>query len=182
MPIITCKGKNRTAKVARECVDKGFCSTKNMYYYGVKLHLLAFYRKGTIPFPNKICFSAASENDLSVVKELQWLDDQYDTEIFADKIYIDKDCFKPRQKCLQLELFTPVKAIKGTPECLKQRDLAYNNIFSTAVSKVRQPVESFFNWIIEKSNIQNASKVRSSNGLWLHCFGKLAIACLAWIF
>jgi hypothetical protein len=26
--------------------------------------------------------------------------------------------------------------------------------------------------------IQNASKVRSSNGLWLHCFGKLAVARL----
>jgi len=181
MPIITCKGKNRIAKVAGECVDKGFCSTKNMYYYGLKLHLLAFRRKGTIPFPNKIYFSAASENDLAVVKELNWLDDQYDTQIFADKIYIDKDYFKPRQKCLQLELFTPVKTVKGTPECLKQHDFAYNNLFSTAVSKVRQPVESFFNWIIEKSNIQNASKVRSANGLWFHCFGKLAIACITWM-
>jgi len=182
MPIVTCKGRNRTAKVARECVDKGFCSTKNMYYYGLKLHLLAFRRKGTIPFPNKIYFSAASENDLSVVEELNWLDNLYDTEVFADKIYIDKDYFQPRQQWLQLDLFTPVKVVKGTPECLKQRDFAYNNLFSTAVSKVRQPIESFFNWIIEKSNIQNASKVRSFKGLWLHCFGKLAIACLNFIF
>ena len=28
LPIVTCKQRNRTAKVARECVDKGFCSTK----------------------------------------------------------------------------------------------------------------------------------------------------------
>ena len=42
MPIVTCKGKNRKSKVAREVVDKGYCSTKNMYYYGLKLHLLAF--------------------------------------------------------------------------------------------------------------------------------------------
>jgi hypothetical protein len=56
MPVVTCKGKNRHAKVAREYVDKGFCSTKNMYYYGLKMHLLAFRRKGTIPFPNKYIF------------------------------------------------------------------------------------------------------------------------------
>ena len=34
MPIVTCKGKNRKPKVATEIVDKGWCSTKNMYYYG----------------------------------------------------------------------------------------------------------------------------------------------------
>lgn len=146
-----------------------------MYYYGLKLHLLAFRRKGTMPFPNKIYFSAASENDLSVVKELNWLDNLQDTEIFADKIYIDKDYFKTRQKWLQLDIFTPVKVVKGTAKCLKQRDFAYNNLFSNAVSKIRQPIESFFNWIIQKSGIQNASKVRYESGLWLHCFGKLTI-------
>jgi len=181
MPIITCKQRNRTAKVARECTDKGYCSTKKMFYFGLKFHLLAFRVKGTIPFPNKIYFSAASENDLSIVKELNWLDNLQDTDVFADKIYIDKDYFEPREQWLQLDLFTPVKVVKGTPECLKQRDFAYNNLFSTAVSKVRQPIESYFNWFIEKTGIQNASKVRSTNGLWLHCFGKLAIAYLTFI-
>ena len=65
MPIFTCNGKNRKAKVAREVVDKGYCSTKNMYYYGVKLHLLGFRRQGTIPFPEFIGITAASENDLT---------------------------------------------------------------------------------------------------------------------
>jgi hypothetical protein len=112
MPIVTCKGRNRTAKIARECVDKGFCSTKNMYYYGLKLHLPAFRRKGTIPFSNKIYFSAASEGDLSVVEELNWLDDLYDTEVFADKTYIDKQYFKPRKQWLQLELLRLLKLLK----------------------------------------------------------------------
>jgi hypothetical protein len=182
LPIVTCKGRNRSAKVARECTDKGYCSTKNMYYYGLKLHLLAFRRKGTLPFPNKIYFSAASESDLAIIRELNWLDDQYNAEIFADKAYCDQEYFKTREKYIQLDLFTPVKIVKGTPECIKQRDFAANNLFSTAVSKVRQPVEAFFNWIIEKSNIQNATKVRSTNGLWLHCFGKIAIAMLAFVF
>jgi hypothetical protein len=182
LPIVTCKGRNRTAKVARECTDKGFCSTKNMYYYGVKLHLLAFRQKGTLPFPNKIYFSSACENDLAVVRELDWLDDLINAQVFADKAYCDQEYFKPREKYIQLDLFMPVKIIKGTPQETKQRDKAYNDLFSTAVSKVRQPIEAFFNWIIQKSNIQNATKVRSTNGLWLHCFGKLAIASLNFVF
>jgi hypothetical protein len=35
----------------------------------MKLHLLAFCLKGTLPIPNKIHFYAASENDLAVVRE-----------------------------------------------------------------------------------------------------------------
>ena len=36
-------------KVATEIATKGYCSTKNMYYFGLKLHTLAFRREGTIP-------------------------------------------------------------------------------------------------------------------------------------
>ena len=72
MPIVTCKGKNRKAKVATEIVNKGWCSTKNMYYYGLKLHLLGFRRPGTIPFPEFIGITAASENDLTVIQRIVW--------------------------------------------------------------------------------------------------------------
>jgi len=100
-----------------------------MYYYGLKFHLLAFRRKGTVPFPNKIYFSAASQSDLSIVRELNWLDNLQNTDVFADKIYMDKDYFEPRKQYIQLELFTPVKVVKDTPECLKLQDFAYNNVF-----------------------------------------------------
>ena len=39
LPVITCWGK-RAARVAKEITDKGYCSTKSMYYYGLKLHAL----------------------------------------------------------------------------------------------------------------------------------------------
>jgi len=181
MPIITAKGKNRTGKVAKELTDKGFCSSKDLYYYGLKLHMLAFVVSGTIPFPNKIFFSAASQNDLTVAKEQNWFDNLIQTQLFADKAYAETDYFETRKQWIQLDLFTPVKAVKGTPEVIKQRELAANNLFSTAVSKVRQPIESLFNWLIEKTNIQNASKVRSTNGLLLHCFGKIALAAINWV-
>ena len=41
MPIITCCAR-RKAKVAREFVNKGYNSTKKMYYYGFKLHALTY--------------------------------------------------------------------------------------------------------------------------------------------
>ena len=82
----------------------------------------------------------------------------------------------------QIEMLTPVKAIKGQCEELKQRDKAFNALFSTAVSKVGQPIGAFFNWLNEKTNIQRAMKVISINGLLVHIYGKLAIAFLYLIF
>ena len=79
-------------------------------------------------------------------------------------------------------MLTPVKAIKGQCEELKQRDKALNALFSTAVSKVGQPIGAFFNWLNEKTNIQRAMKVISINGLLVHIYGKLAIAFLYLIF
>lgn len=42
-------------------------------------------------------------------------------------------------------MLIPVKAVKGQSEQKRQSSKAYNDLFSTAVSKVRQPIESFFN-------------------------------------
>ena len=69
MPIIACSGK-RKGKVAKDITDKGYCSTKSMYYYGVKLHALAFIRKNKIHFPEEIQITPASVNDLTVFKQV----------------------------------------------------------------------------------------------------------------
>ena len=50
MLIITCAGRNKTGKVATEITSKGYCSTKNLYYFGMKLHEIAVRRKGIVPF------------------------------------------------------------------------------------------------------------------------------------
>ena len=78
-------------------------------------------------------------------------------------------------------MLTPVKLVKGKDEIIRQRDRTYNDLFSRMVSSVRQPIESFFNWSIEKTDIQKALKVRFSAGLMVHVFGKMATAflCLA---
>tara|TARA_R110002049_G_scaffold122465_2_gene277292 strand:- start:2553 stop:2753 length:201 start_codon:yes stop_codon:yes gene_type:complete len=45
-----------------------------------------------------------------------------------------------------------------------------------ADSKIRQPIEALFSWLIEKSDIQKASKVRAAKGLTLHAYGRPAAA------
>ncbi|NMC39558.1 MAG: transposase, partial [Bacteroidales bacterium] len=52
----------------------------------------------------------------------------------------------------------------------------------TAVSKIRQPIEALFNWLIDKTDIQRASKVRSTKGLIVHIFGRIAAAYIFLIF
>ena len=182
LPIITCAGRNRQGKVAREITAKGYCSTKNMYYYGLKLHALTLRRKGTIPFPKSLMVTPAEDNDLTVFKQA-WGDYISDTVIFGDKIYSDFEYFNDDKKQNRnIEMYTPVKAIKGQSEQEKQRQKAYNDLFSTAVSKIRQPIESFFNWLNEKTTIQRAHKVRSTKGLLVHTMGKIAIAFIYLIF
>jgi hypothetical protein len=53
IPIITCSEK-RSPSVAKKITDKGYCSSKSMYYYGLKLHALAFHRPDHLPFPESI--------------------------------------------------------------------------------------------------------------------------------
>lgn len=71
---------------------------------------------------------------------------------------------------------TPIKGIKGQCQEIKNREKAANDLFSTALSRVRQPIEALFNWLIQKTDIQRASKVRSSKGLLIHIFGRIASA------
>jgi hypothetical protein len=67
-------------------------------------------------------------------------------------------------------------------DVLKKFDRAANDLYSRAVSKVRQPIEALFAWLIEKSDIQKASKVRSTKGLNLHVYTRLAAAFITLIF
>lgn len=177
MPIITCSAKRR-GKVATELTNKGYCSTKKLHYYGVKLHGVGFYRKGQLPFPEIIKITPASEHDLVLRHDLMNIANR---TFFADKAYSDSDLIEWLGKKNSI-ILTPVKKIKGQSEQQRQFDRAADDLFSTAVSRVRQPIESFFNWLIEKVDIQRASRVRSTKGLIVHVFGKIAASIASWIF
>lgn len=178
MPIMLCSGK-RAGKVAPELSEKSFCSTKGVYYFGVKLHAIAFRRKGKLPVPEYLCLSSAAENDLEAVRHL--LPQIAHRHIFADKAYADKG-LNQTLETLDSHIYTPVKLVKGDTPNTRTFKKAADDLFSTAVSTIRQPIEGWFNWLIEKTNIQKASKVRATKGLLLHVFGAIAAALLFWIF
>jgi len=155
MPIMMASGKRASqAKVASRLADKGYCASKGVHIYGVKLHVVAERRRGHMPLPRRAGLTPGSEHDLTALRRV--LPDIRGGWLYGDKAYCD-DPMKERLADEQnLELRTPVKRKKG------QKHLsAADKLFSTAVSKVRQPIESLFNWIDEKTGIQRASKVRS---------------------
>jgi hypothetical protein len=179
LPIITCSGK-RIGKVASEITDKGYCSTKSMYYFGLKLHALAFKHPNKLPFPEQLLVTPASENDLTVFKNA-W-EGIEDRTFYGDKIYHNVDYFNNLTSSKNSIMLTPIKGVKNQSEWEKNFDRAYNDLFSKAVSTIRQPIEAFFNWLIEKTDFQRASKTRSTAGLLVHVFGKISAAFISLIF
>jgi len=177
LPIIVAKSRRSGfAKSAKSACDKGFCASKGIYYYGVKLHFLGQSRSGTIPLPAAVCLSPASYSDITVAK--QWLQSDFrNLTIFADKAYIDKTWHETMKQLYNISIVTPNKLAKG-----QQFLDAADNLYNKAISGFRQAVETFFNWLNEKVNIQNASKVRSEKSLYSHIFGKLLAASLALLF
>lgn len=176
MPIILAKGaRSFGAKVAPQLCDKGYCASKKLHYYGLKLHVMGFSIFDKLPLPEFIGSSPASNNDLTVFKPL-W-ENTYDRAIFADKIYANKSFEKWLVDNNNLQILTPVKKKKGQ----KKLELI-DKMYSRAVSQVRQPIEAFFSWIIDKVGIQNASKVRSKNGLLVHLYGRFAAALMIMTF
>jgi hypothetical protein len=178
MPIITCSGK-RQGKVARNLTNKGYCATKSLFFFGVKLHGIGFRRKGELPLPEFLKLTPASENDLNALRPT--LMSIINRTFFADKAHINSD-LDDILAANNSRILTPVKQKKGESKELRQFNKAADNLYSTAVSTIRQPIEGFFSWLVEKTDIQRASKVRFENGLILHVFGKIAAALVSWIF
>jgi len=167
MPIMVANSKRSgTAKAAKGLCDKGYCSSKGTYYYGMKLHVLGQKRYETLPRVRMLKISAASENDITVAKE--WLSGVRNMEIFADKMYADRE-WTQDLALRNVRINTPVKKRKGQ-EFLDATDI----VLSRAVSRARQAIESFFNWIHQKTHIQFASKVRSDGGLIAFIFARMA--------
>ena len=170
VPVMLAKGsRSNKAKVAKDLADTGYCATKATFYRGVKLHMIAIRRVKKLPLPFVLHLSKASRHDLCVLKELN--PSLGSCFIFADKAYSDLET-KKEMKEKGAILLTPYKRKRNESETEEPA------LWSRFVSSIRQPLESLFNFLIQRTDLQNASKVRSSNGLLVHCYGKLAVACL----
>ena len=91
--------------------------------------------------------------------------------------YLDDNHIKRDEVSEAVLHHLPVLCIRG--ESARQRYLrSADKLFSELVSKTRQAIESFFNWLNEKTAIQSASKVHSSTGLIAFIFARIALAAL----
>ena len=138
-------------KVARELASKGYCASKDLYFYGVKLHCIGQLQVGTIPLPLMLGSAPANVNDESMFEAIS--SELSNGVIYGDKAYGDND-HKSQLKNQNVTLHTPLKKAQN------KYSFPGPETYSTWVSSIRQPIESFFNWLQQKTKIQNASKVR----------------------
>jgi hypothetical protein len=169
MPIMLASGtRSKRARVALEFAKTGFCATKQSNFHGVRLHLLAKRQPGCLPIPAKVWLKEGNVHDLVALREIgEELPGAIN--LFADKVYADTS-FKLELETRTIKLLTPFKKPK------KESLTAQKKLFNKTVSSFRQPIESFFKWLIDKTDIQRASQVRSTDGLLIHCLGKLTFA------
>ena len=116
-----------------------------MFYHGVKVHVIARKQTGTLPSPEYIGVTAASFHDGKAFDQIRT---ERDENLYGDKAYKRPD-EKWVEKDQNLTVLTPVKKKKG------QKYLeADEQWLSRAVSGVRQPIETLFGWVEEKTGIE----------------------------
>jgi hypothetical protein len=166
-------GHSYRARVGREVADIGYCAAKKTRFHGVRLHCLAQRQVSRLPLPAQVWLCAASHHDSKAFVEQQ--PEVAATELFGDLAY-PTPAIISHLEAQQTRLIAPRKKPKGGE--LTSDEKHYNRL----VRRIRQPIESLFNWIEEQTRIQRASKVRSTDALMIHCWGKLAVAFFLLVF
>ncbi|MBI3232486.1 MAG: IS982 family transposase [Bacteroidetes bacterium] len=175
MPIILAKNTRASnARVAREICTKGYCSSKNLYYYGLKLHAIVLKRHEQMPRIEYVSFTPASEHD--VIEFRSRVAEYSHSDFYGDKAYVYHG-LEDVVSSNGIQIYTPIQRKRNDPP-LNEMQILWNS----SISRMRQPIESLFNWLQEKTGIQNASKVRSTKGLLVHLFGRLIAAPCMLIF
>jgi hypothetical protein len=124
--------------------------------------------------PESLVLTSAAVHDLTAFRQRPaWPEEGAP---FGDKAYRDAQT-RAALAARDVTLRTPEKRPLGVP-----KDEWQPGLWSRSVSAMRQPVESCFNWLIQRAGIQGASKVRSTDGLLAHCYGKLTVCCFLLLF
>jgi len=173
-PVMLAKNQRaKTAKVATEIANLGYCATKGIAYHGFKLHVAGLVADGArLPAPYCIIPSAASTHDGRFFRE-SIAPNCPNTKIYADSAYVDAAAAPELLQLYNVTVCPIQKRKRGQPE------LHYDQkCQNTAISRIRQPIEGYFNWLIEHTGIQDASKCRSTKGALVHLYGKIAASLL----
>ncbi|MDD5462563.1 MAG: transposase [Methylococcales bacterium] len=105
------QGYRFKASVAEELADSGYCVTKKLYYYGVRVHVIGSRQLGTLPAPAYIGATGASAHDGKVL-------DQIRPCLHNQELYGDKDYQRPDAKAIRqaqnLTVLSRLKNKKGS--------------------------------------------------------------------
>lgn len=174
LPVMLARGGHAyTATVAQAIAEVGYCASKKQYFHGVRLHAIAQRRRGQLPLPQQIWLREGSCADVRSLKEQA--PQLPTTTLLGDKAYADAE-LRAQLAAQGTTLHTPRKKPKGKELSALEK---YHN---RCVSRLRQPIESLFNWINDHTGLQDAGTVRSEEALMVHCFGKLTVAYLLLVF
>ena len=151
--------RNRRAKVLNSIADIGFNSTKNVYYYGVKINMTVT----ETGFPLAYVVTSPKKHDVQVLEAL--VKEAPISHILGDKGYISKP-IQDRIAQLGVTVTTPLrKNMKGA-----------DKVDDRLLSKRRKTVETVFS-SLEKLGIQ-LFKTRSLLGLESRLESILLVYCL----
>ena len=111
--------------------------------------------------------ATARDHDLPIAKDT--LGDLSGIVLYGDKAYIDQE-FQLQLFDQNTDLVVPVKQKKNGPPIG-----LFDQAFNTLHASLRQPVEALVAWINNRTRIEEASSVRSVNGL----FSAIALKMIA---
>ena len=171
MPIIVSKKTRKKSKIKPDTkLNNGYCSSKDLHFFGAKLHLVVVNQEASLAKPLTFKVTPASPHDLTVAKSMS--KEFKDCTLLGDKAYVSKK-FKNKLLKQNVILRTPIKLTK-IKKSYNDDELIYNN----AISSRRQSVEIFFAWLIRKTKIQIASLIRSISGFTFFVYSRIALAIM----
>lgn len=174
-PVVVCQAQHSyRSRAAKPFVSKGYCAAKKKYYIGAKVEIVTALRLGRLPMPFGFFIATAKTHDLPLAEDT--LADLNGVVLYGDKAYIDQT-FQLQLVDQYTELALPIKQQKNGPP-LGLFDQAFNTLHAST----RQPVECLVSWINNKTAIEDASKVRSVNGLFATIALKMIAALIMLLF
>ncbi|AKH38450.1 MULTISPECIES: hypothetical protein [Nitrosomonas] len=129
--ILARQGRRFNACVAKQLADSGYCSTKKLYYHGVRVHIIGRRQPGSLPIPEYIGVTGASDHDGKIFDQIR--PQLYNNELYGDKAYQrpDAECIRRAQN---LTVLTPVKKQKGQHHLEPQDQWFIDSSFSRAAT------------------------------------------------
>ncbi len=104
------QGHRFNACVAKQLADSGCCSTRKLYYHGVRVHIIGRRQPGSLPVAEYIGVTGASDHDGKIFDQIR--PQLHHNELYGDKAYQRPDAEEVRQ-AQNLTVLTPVKKQKG---------------------------------------------------------------------